>query len=344
MMAGSPGDRAGIWLGGGCRIGRATRAAGPGWALLAAGCLWAPGMHVGSGETCPPQAALKAPAPVTRDEYPPAGIVVVRPDPGAWRSGPGAAARPELPGPRTQTLVDEPWGAGVVLLTELPPGTRVPAHWHSANQFHVVVHGRYAMRAEAGQEVELPPGGFNFVPAGVVHEGRTVGDSPALLVVGYDGPVDQKVPGRDGEPPTRNRSGDDEAFVCIRPHLSKWEPIEFADGALVALAYERPRGQGTFAYVRLPGGGAMPWHTHSAASLMHVLSGRVWISGRGLREEACLDAGMLARVPAETECAYRADTDGALVLVWTRGVWNLWPVPGPADVPRHRPDDREPSP
>ena len=65
-----------------------------------------------------------------------------------------------------------------------------PRHWHTANETHTVVYGTWTMKHDGGEkEKVLGPGGYNYMPSKMVHEGW-VGPEGNLLFITVDGPWD----------------------------------------------------------------------------------------------------------------------------------------------------------
>ena len=82
--------------------------------------------------------------------------------------------------------VDQKTGA-TTLLIRTSKAIHVRKHWHTANETHTMISGT-AMFACEGKRVELSPGGFNFMPAKMVHEGWLPANSLTFITV--DGPWD----------------------------------------------------------------------------------------------------------------------------------------------------------
>src|SRR4029077_10199149 len=55
------------------------------------------------------------------------------------------------------------------LLIRTSKAIHVRKHWHTANESHTMISGK-AMLACQGNRAELSPGGFNSMPAKMVHE------------------------------------------------------------------------------------------------------------------------------------------------------------------------------
>jgi mannose-6-phosphate isomerase-like protein (cupin superfamily) len=55
------------------------------------------------------------------------------------------------------------------LLIRTPRAIHVRKHWHTANETHTVIKGTATFGCD-GKKVELSEGGFNFMPAKMVHE------------------------------------------------------------------------------------------------------------------------------------------------------------------------------
>ena len=63
----------------------------------------------------------------------------------------------------------------------------VRKHWHTANESHTMISGKAVLACE-GKRVELTPGGFNYMPAKMVHEAWLPANSLTFITV--DGPWD----------------------------------------------------------------------------------------------------------------------------------------------------------
>lgn len=75
-------------------------------------------------------------------------------------------------------------GGKLTMWTEVtPPGGGPPLHYHSREDetFHVI-EGRVAFLAN-GDWHEVGPGGVAFMPGGVVHTFKNVGDEPSRMLI-----------------------------------------------------------------------------------------------------------------------------------------------------------------
>jgi mannose-6-phosphate isomerase-like protein (cupin superfamily) len=68
------------------------------------------------------------------------------------------------------------------LLIRTPKAIHVRKHWHSANETHTIINGT-ATFACAGKRVELGSGGFNFMPAKMIHEAWLPANSLTFITV-----------------------------------------------------------------------------------------------------------------------------------------------------------------
>ncbi len=76
------------------------------------------------------------------------------------------------------------------LMIRSPANYHAPRHWHTANETHTVIYGTWVMKHDGGEkEKELGPGGYNYMPSKMVHEGW-VGPDGNLLFITVDGPWD----------------------------------------------------------------------------------------------------------------------------------------------------------
>ena len=82
--------------------------------------------------------------------------------------------------------VDSKTGASSLLI-RTSKAIHVRKHWHTANEQHTMIVGKAVLACE-GKRVELSPGGFNFMPAKMVHEAWLPANSLTFITV--DGPWD----------------------------------------------------------------------------------------------------------------------------------------------------------
>jgi mannose-6-phosphate isomerase-like protein (cupin superfamily) len=92
--------------------------------------------------------------------------------------------------PEITILHVDPKSGASQLMIRSPANYHAPRHWHTANETHVVLYGTWIMKHDGGEkEKELGPGGFNYMPGKMVHEGW-VGSEGNLLFITVDGPWD----------------------------------------------------------------------------------------------------------------------------------------------------------
>jgi mannose-6-phosphate isomerase-like protein (cupin superfamily) len=89
--------------------------------------------------------------------------------------------------PEIAILHVDPQSHANQLLIRTPKALHVRKHWHSANETHTMIVGKATFECE-GKKVELGPGGFNYMPARMVHEAWTTPGS--LVFITVDGPWD----------------------------------------------------------------------------------------------------------------------------------------------------------
>jgi mannose-6-phosphate isomerase-like protein (cupin superfamily) len=73
------------------------------------------------------------------------------------------------------------------LLIRSPKALHVRKHWHSANETHTVIIGNATFECD-GKKAEFGPGGFNYMPARLVHEAWVGAGSVTFITA--DGPWD----------------------------------------------------------------------------------------------------------------------------------------------------------
>ena len=86
--------------------------------------------------------------------------------------------------PQVSMLRVDPKTQATQLLIRMPKAMHVPMHWHSANETHTVIRGTFVFEHE-GQQHELGPGGFNYLPARMHHQAWASDD--ALVFITVDG-------------------------------------------------------------------------------------------------------------------------------------------------------------
>jgi quercetin dioxygenase-like cupin family protein len=84
--------------------------------------------------------------------------------------------------PRISILRVDPDTRATQLMIHMPKQMHVPMHWHSANETHTVVRGTMVFEHE-GQQHELGPGGFNYLPARTLHQAWSSDDALVFITV-----------------------------------------------------------------------------------------------------------------------------------------------------------------
>src|SRR5262245_50686316 len=75
------------------------------------------------------------------------------------------------------------------LMIHVPKSFHVPPHWHSANETHTIVRGTFIMGCQSMRDT-LHAGGFNYMPARMIHEAWTPPGQDALVFITVDGAWD----------------------------------------------------------------------------------------------------------------------------------------------------------
>src|SRR5438876_11079649 len=68
------------------------------------------------------------------------------------------------------------------LLIRTSKAIHVRKHWHTANESHTMITGKAVLACE-GKRAELSPGGFNYMPAKMVHEAWLPANSLTFIPV-----------------------------------------------------------------------------------------------------------------------------------------------------------------
>jgi quercetin dioxygenase-like cupin family protein len=71
---------------------------------------------------------------------------------------------------------------GVTARAEFAPGASAGLHRHPGEEFGYIVEGTIALSVDGRATATLTPGDVFFIPAGVAHDGRNVGETKAALV------------------------------------------------------------------------------------------------------------------------------------------------------------------
>jgi hypothetical protein len=66
----------------------------------------------------------------------------------------------------------------------------LPAHWHSSPERMVLVSGELHVTYDGQAPAVLEPGMYAYGPAKAVHRGRCVSETPCVLFIAFEGPVD----------------------------------------------------------------------------------------------------------------------------------------------------------
>ena len=87
------------------------------------------------------------------------------------------------------TLGVDPVTKGATTYARTPAGTGLPAHWHSATEYTVLLGGKGTLTIE-GKQYEVTPGSYFVIPANLVHQLTCATGADCLLLTRRGGPVD----------------------------------------------------------------------------------------------------------------------------------------------------------
>ena len=87
-----------------------------------------------------------------------------------------------LKSPEIAILHVDPTTQATQLMIRTPAAIHVRKHWHTANETHTIIRGSAVLACD-GQQVELGPGSFNFMPAKMVHEAWLPAGTLTLITV-----------------------------------------------------------------------------------------------------------------------------------------------------------------
>ena len=71
-------------------------------------------------------------------------------------------------------------------LLKAPPGCRVAAHYHTAEEQLIVIQGSVSTGMKGMRSVTLTAGGFAVMPSKAIHAFSCAGTDPCLMVVTFD--------------------------------------------------------------------------------------------------------------------------------------------------------------
>ncbi|MGH8103503.1 MAG: cupin domain-containing protein, partial [bacterium] len=95
------------------------------------------------------------------------------------------------------------------LMIRSPGNFYVPPHWHSANETHTVLRGTFTVEGDGSKET-LNAGGFNYIPAKMVHRGW-IGPEGMLVFITVEGAWDinwvNGPPSSENQPVLQKRGG-----------------------------------------------------------------------------------------------------------------------------------------
>ena len=108
---------------------------------------------------------------------------------GAALAALAAVPNAQQPGFTRALLQDQPLSVpgrhAVVARAEFVPGGRAGMHTHPGEELGYVVEGTLELTIEGQPPKTLKAGDVFFVPAGVVHDGRNVGNGKAVVLGTY---------------------------------------------------------------------------------------------------------------------------------------------------------------
>jgi quercetin dioxygenase-like cupin family protein len=78
-----------------------------------------------------------------------------------------------------------PGHEAVQVRAEFDPGAAAGRHTHPGEEFTYILEGTLVLEVEGKAPVTLHAGDYFFVPAGIVHDGRNVGNAKAKVLATY---------------------------------------------------------------------------------------------------------------------------------------------------------------
>ena len=83
----------------------------------------------------------------------------------------------------------DPNTKGATVYAKTPAGTGLPAHWHSATEYTVLLAGKGTLTLE-GKQHEVAAGGYVVIPPKMVHQFVCSAGTDCLLLTRRGGPTD----------------------------------------------------------------------------------------------------------------------------------------------------------
>jgi len=102
--------------------------------------------------------------------------------------GPCPAFLPE--GCRIAVLHGDPAKANADVFFKVPPGSKLPLHWHSSAERMLLVAGELSVSYEGQAAATLKAGTYAYGPAKQPHSGTCVSAMPCVLFIAFESPVD----------------------------------------------------------------------------------------------------------------------------------------------------------
>ncbi|MBP2445205.1 cupin domain-containing protein [Rhizobium leguminosarum] len=106
----------------------------------------------------------------------------------AFVLGTAVAAHAEQPLQRTDLVrsdIDMPGHEAVQVRVDFAPGVLAPKHSHPGEEIGFVLEGTLEYRLEGSEPVTLKAGQSLFIPSGVVHSAKNVGNGKASELATY---------------------------------------------------------------------------------------------------------------------------------------------------------------
>ena len=93
-------------------------------------------------------------------------------------------------GCRIAVLQGNPAEHNADIFFKLPPGTRVPHHWHTSAERMVLVSGELHVTYDGHETTVLRTGMYAYGPAKLPHKAYCAEGAPCVLFIAFEGPLD----------------------------------------------------------------------------------------------------------------------------------------------------------
>ena len=114
--------------------------------------------------------------------------IAITPESKSLKWGPAPAFMP--PGTELAVLHGDPSKKNSDVMIKFPAGSKIANHWHSSAERMILTSGKLEVTYEGQEPIVLTPGSYAYGPAKHKHEASCLSETPCLLFIAFEGPVD----------------------------------------------------------------------------------------------------------------------------------------------------------